>query len=645
MVIWWKKKLDRYREKKVREELEEEAERQGARLKWEELERYAAERRITRVYEDLISEADAAMTKLRRMKEQIEDPAIRAMIEELEDHWDYMRPRNKVEPGYAIAAIVLRQDLEKGLHKTPEGKEKIYQDMINTAYSIAREMAETTTPNHKIYHYKAGLVNLYSTLQNVTSVIGSAKLKDPIAKKYTDALVEVLNHIYDPLEKERIDPAEEHLELHKRYRQVLELIEEKVRELEEQGKIPRFWHLSPEEIIGEKKKEGAHPVLERPDRYPAIIQKLLAIHHVLKHHTRGDPALYRAIHSLLQSPYTAGPYGPLIDDYFETLENGRRISPLTHLVEKIDAPPKQARIIKQYMKQIEEGGSVEEAQGKKEFKEAMDQLIRHVRENPGRYARAVEELTHLHGANPGHLAEVLAGILRDYRDLYTGERGPRSLDLDRDALQLHRLLRQLPPGDEERDPGRVAGELRRVIEENIQDEETRNAYLQAIQHYEKTYTQTPRDPREFRQWLLEKKKELGEKLGDIDPDLKRSITNFYGILTMLSVGDSLRELKDFYEKYAEKIKKELGFEPQHGPIAVDLVRAFGDIREKKEDWLKEAKKKASFYTYAKGIMLDAEKTALDIIGSEESLGRVPREKEELFTRRLKKLQYRLAEEK
>ena len=622
------------RKKKIKKQIEEAPETKD--LSPQEKNKLLAERLLKEMYNDLYAKAELAYRELKEKEDQL-DPAIRAMLEEYrKTRDDYIHDRFGMPPGYMVGMIALREAIRQGLHK--KDRKQFYQFLTQFAYQFSKRAAHEIPQEHSIGHKMEEITNPYKVLFDLDFMLFEARKHDKEAEEYEKNLYQTLKRIRKEGEESGVDFESLPHRKHPYHTLAEGLLEKYLPEL----KVP-------EEILGEKKEEeagrGESPILERPDRYPAIIQKLLAIHHILKHHTRGSPALYRAIHRLLQSPYTAGPYGPLIDDYFETLEEGEKKSPLTHLLEKLDAPPKPVRVIKQYMKQLEEEGkSVEEAEGKEEFKEAMDQLISHIRGNPDRYARAMEELTHIRRANPGYLAEVLAGMLRDYRDLYSGERDPRSLDLDRDALQLHRLLRELPAGDEERDPGRLAMELRRVIEENIQDEETRKAYLQVLEHYGKTYTQAPRDPQKFRQWLTGKERELEDRLGEADPDLRRAMGNLYRILAMLSVGDSLRELKSFYNKYAEMVKKELGYYPQHGPIATDLARAFGDIREKKgEDWLREAKKKAALFKSTTGNILEARETALDIAGSEESLGRVPREKEELFTRRLKKLQHRLAE--
>ncbi|MEB3773171.1 MAG: hypothetical protein GSR82_05775 [Desulfurococcales archaeon] len=270
LVLWWKHKKLKEREKELEEELQE----ARGRMTPEEFLQLKSETLLQRQYDELVGQADAAVQELKEMKRQIEDPAIKAMIEEIEDHWEVMRPDNEVAPGYAVAALALRDALKKGLHKTPEGREKLYQYMIKTAYEVAKAAAHSIPPYHYIDHNMETLTNPLRIVDDTRIIIEyAANRGDKIAKKYRDAIFEAESHVWKKVnESTGIDILDNHgkgerILAHKHHNLIERLLEEKIKEYEEKGVIPRFWHLSAGYILehsGSKSSAGNGSSLKGP---------------------------------------------------------------------------------------------------------------------------------------------------------------------------------------------------------------------------------------------------------------------------------------------------------------------------------------------------------------------------------------------
>jgi hypothetical protein len=245
-MVWW---AVHYKKRKEKEEKEREERRE---LTPQERLKIEAETQIEDTYQTLVRMADDALEYLRRKKKEVDDPGIKAMIEDLEEHWRVLRPKDKVHPGAAIAALALQDALRKGLHQTPEGKEKIYQYMIKRAYQIAKQMAGTVKPHHNMKHVKETITNPMEVLDQVDWVIYYAEGKDEKARKYHDALSHVLGKSYKELKEEGLDlhtTEGKRILGHLHHERVEEKIDKWFRKLEEEGKIPRFWDLTPEQIL------------------------------------------------------------------------------------------------------------------------------------------------------------------------------------------------------------------------------------------------------------------------------------------------------------------------------------------------------------------------------------------------------------
>ncbi len=250
MVFWWLYHLLRRRREQVEELV-------PPKLTKEEIDQYINQTLIEEAHRELDRRAREAMEELRKRVEEEGDPALEAMFKKLENHYkDWKDEEKGLWATYAVNIIALNEALKQGLHK--KDREALYQYLLKQAYDIAKNIREQLIPtplNEEFrinYENKWEITNPLRALLYAADLVGRAEEHDPVAKKYWDAISPLL----DEAEKriaERLgltnpnDAYDLEGQLHP---ELAEVLEQTIKEYEEAGKLPRFWHKTPEEILG-----------------------------------------------------------------------------------------------------------------------------------------------------------------------------------------------------------------------------------------------------------------------------------------------------------------------------------------------------------------------------------------------------------
>jgi hypothetical protein len=251
--------------------------------------------------------------------------------------------------------------------------------------------------------------------------------------------------------------------------------------------------------------------------------------------------------------------------------------------------------------------------------------------------------------NTKDTAKILVGILDDLTKIHTGEKTPRQVGIERDAIQVINTIKNLQDKGNHVDPYQLAQTLTNIIEQHIQDPLLREAYKKTIQHYLQTHTQIPRNTT-YLEKIIEKERELEQKLEQLTHENRKltkletmRIANLYRMLMLLTPYPTLKETKRFYSQLAEKLKIKVeneAFLPVHGPVAEDVASSFAIIRKAKPEEKDEVVRReiASFEPlfqatpHIKEGILTVLATAHELI--------VPREKHERFIRHIERMQIR-----
>ncbi len=407
--------------------------------------------------------------------------------------------------------------------------------------------------------------------------------------------------------------------------------------------------------LEEEKPSGA-PVLARPDRYPTLTQKILLKTLILGEHLRENNKgvhrdLYRALRNLLTTPLTTSNWYPLLTEWFENLEKGQHISPLTQIIQKLPIHPTIKQQAYRYLAHIEQGKPIDQIpeEEKRAFKQVIEQIKQAIWLNPQGYAPVLEQLAYATGMNQKDAVKALVGIIDDLAKIHTGEKTPRQVGIERDATQVIHTIKNLQDRGNYIDPYHLTQTLTNIIEQHIQDPLLREAYKQAIKHYQETTHQIPRN-HEYLEKIMEKERELEEKLKQLthgerkltDTEAKR-ITMLYRTLMLLTPHPTLKETKQFYSQLAHKLKIRVGdeeFLPVHGPIAEDVATSYSAIRkagpEEKEEVIK--REIASFEPLFHTTPHIEKKVASILSTTFQPV--VPREKHEEFIKHLERTQVR-----
>ena len=354
--------------------------------------------------------------------------------------------------------------------------------------------------------------------------------------------------------------------------------------------------------LEEEEKPSGAPVLARPDRYPTLTQKILLKTLILGEHLREDNKgvhrdLYRALRNLLTTPLTTSNWYPLLTEWFENLEKGQHISPLTQIIQKLPIHPTVKQEAYRYLAHIEQGKPIDQIpeEEKRAFKRVIEQIKQAIWLNPQRYAPVLEQLAYATGMNQKDAVKALIGIIDDLAKVYTGEKSPRQVGIERDATQVYHTIKNLQDRGNYIDPYQLTQTLTNIIEQHIQDPLLREAYKQAIKHYQETHHLIPRSL-DYLEKIMEKERELEEKLKQLahgerkltELETKR-IAALYRTLMLLTPYPTLKETKRFYFQLVERIKIRVGnekFIPVHGPVCSEVASAFQRIviaRQKEKD--------------------------------------------------------------
>ncbi len=279
----------------------------------------------------------------------------------------------------------------------------------------------------------------------------------------------------------------------------------------------------------------------------------------------------------------------------------------------------------------------------------MERLKQEIWRNPERYHRALDELVYTTGLNPKDAVKSLIGAIDDLTKIYTGEKTPRRVGIERDATQIIHLIKDLQDKGSYTDTHEIADKIANIIESHIQDSLLKKAYKEAIMHYTQTHHQPPRDER-YLDAVIEKERELEEKLRNVEHEGRkltdievRRIGNLYRILMLLTPHPTLEETKRFYGRIAHRLKIRVGSEeflPTHGPVTEDMATSFAAIRkapphEKEEIVKREIARFEPLLSTAPHI----KEKVLSILATTHG-PEVPMEKHNSFIRHLERTQIR-----
>ena len=249
MVFWWL-----YHLRRRREQVEELV---PPKLTKEEIDQYINQTLIEEAHRELDRRAREAMEELRKTVEEEGDPALEAMLKELEDHYNRWKDREKgLWATYAVNIIALNEALKRGLHR--KDREALYQYLLKQAYDIAKNLRDQLIPAplneefRRNYKNKWVITNPLQALLYAADLIGRAEEHDPVAKKYWDAISPLLNEVKGKV-AERLgltNPSDAYDLEGQLHPELAEILEQTIKEYEEAGKLPRFWHKTPEEILG-----------------------------------------------------------------------------------------------------------------------------------------------------------------------------------------------------------------------------------------------------------------------------------------------------------------------------------------------------------------------------------------------------------
>ncbi|BAA79237.2 hypothetical protein APE_0283.1 [Aeropyrum pernix K1] len=570
-------------------------ERAPPQLTREQIDQYIVDTTIDEAYEQLQAEYDRAYRELLKREKEAEDPHIKKLIQNIKEYHELFRKDNEMRPPWMLTAILLNEALKHGV----KDRDKIYQYILKASWEYAKEIAQALPAKKYQGRYTRAYAdqmrNPFISIIEIEAMIREANRDDPKWKKYTQMFDLYWNKIPDDIYN-RADS--QHHEVTK----YLQLLEEALREAERESGVEPFWHKTPEEILGIGPGEGpapaGEPILAYPDRYPTLAQKVLLKTLVLGEFLREGGGvhrdLYRALRNLLDSPLTTNHWYPFLAEWFENLEKGRHVSPLTQLLQKLPVNPELKQRAYRYLAQIEQGKSISEIpeEERKAFREVIERLKNEIWRNPDRFVPIVEELTYATGMNIKDAAKTLIGVLDDFAKIYSGEKSPRQAGIERDATQVLHVIKNLRDRGNYVDPYHVTETLINIIEQHIQDPLLREAYKRILEHYQRTHGEIPRDLR-YLERVVEEERELEEKLKGLERENRklsegdiRRTAMLYRTLMLLTPHPSLEDIKRFYSRLAERLKVKVGeesFLPVHGPVAEDVASSFAAIRRAKPE--------------------------------------------------------------
>ena len=530
------------------------------------------------VRDSLAYKAREAGKKITEIKEKTDDPEQRKVAEIM---YDLIV---KAPLGYKyIATPAALEILEKKLYKDPNQVMKV---LLQTHYYVLREAYKNIPGIHKATseeHREHG----DNTIEPGWAWGGAA---------------EVLSALYYATHDER------YKELKKKLREMSDEISARRLEVttDPDHALREIINKHAQKMIGEpaipeeeeeEKREEPIPgakILSHPDRYPTLTQKILLKTLILGELQRENHGvsrdLYRALRNLLTGPLTTANWHPFLTEWFENLERGQTTSPLTHILQKLPIDPILKHKAYQYLQKIEQGTPIKEipTEEKQAFKQLMEQVKQEIWNNPTRHAEVMDHLAYYTGTNQRDAAKALIGLIDDLTKIYTGEKTPRQVGIERDATQVLRLIQNLQDKEASIDPYQITATLNQIIQTHIQDPLLRKAYQTTIQHYQETIYQVPRN-HQYLEKIIEKERELEQKLQELeengeklrDLEVKR-IAMLYRTLMLLTPHPTLKETKQFYNQIAQRLKIRVGSEeflPVHGPIAEDTATSFAAIRK------------------------------------------------------------------
>ena len=591
-------KITRKQKKQIEEQIQREAEKQGIKIEPLELKKQAELLALKELASRIRAEAARARQEVLQKLEEIQNPIIKAYIEQLDKKY------TEKEDRVALAYIAVREAIRKGLQNNPEKFFKeITKNLILTTHKLSTEyrtINDEDAEKEGLYWFYTGTLDPFFIVSDGVRVPLYKVYKEmgiEEAKKYRDMIYEIEGALSavkkDYQDYWNLSPEEHMAKALPLLREAGLDIEEEVRKIEEE-KI---------EAEEEAKPTPGARILAHPDRYPTLTQKILLKTLILgelqRENNKGvDRNLYRAIRNLLTTPLTTANWYPLLTEWFENLEKGQHTSPLTHIIQKLPIDPRLKQQAYKYLALIEQGTPLNQipSEEKQAFRQAIEKVKQDIWRNPGKYQPIIDQLLYTTGLNTREAIKTLIGVIDDLARIHTGEKTPRQIGILRDATQILHTIRNLEGKNHYIDPYWITNTLTRIINENIQDPLLRKAYYTTIQHYQQTNHQIPRN-QEYLEKIIEKERELEEKLRKLQEgeekldelEVKR-IGNLYRILMLLTPHPTLEETKRFYNQIARQLTVKVGneeFLPVHGPIAEDLATTYSRIRtappEKKEE--------------------------------------------------------------
>ena len=591
------------------------------------------------VRDSLAYKAQEAGKKITEIKEKTDDPEQRKVAEKI---YNYIVDTLM---GYKyIAAPAAAEILEKKLYKDPK---QVLKVLLQTHYYVLREAYKNIPGIHKATeeeHRKYGknAIEPYWAWGGIESVLNAL---------YYATHDERYREIEKQIREMRLEVKARRLEATTDPDNVLrEIINKHAQRMIGEPVIP-------EEEEEEEKKETlpGMKTLAHPDRYPSVTQKLLLKALVLGRlqEERGgvDRNLYRAIHNLLSSPLTGTSWYPFLSEWFKALEGGKHISPLTALIEKLPVNPGLKVEAYKYLRKIEEGKPLSEIppEEKEAFRQVMEKIKEEVWRNRDHLQEVADEIVYASDTNTEDVAKAIVGLLHDLTLLYTGEKSLKELGIEREAIQIYHTIKNLKEKGRYIDSHELSQTLSNIIEQHVHNPLLKRAYIQAIQHFEDTHHQLPRD-KNYLKAIIEKEKELEEKLAQLsEGDLKlapqeiRHITSLYRALMLLTPYPTLTEIQQFYKDLTANMKVKVAdkeFVPVHGPLAEDIASTFSIIRRKpREERAELISREIAGYEPTLYVVPHIEKKVESIL-STTFTNVVPREKHEKFLKHIERAQTR-----